>query len=190
MNTIEKLATEVTERTIELSGNSLIDTLKDEYKSWYFRRPVFIDAPTGTGKTTFVYEELIPNAIKENKTVLLVNNRRILSAQQKLAILNLIRTLQPDSVKDIPLDIDSADLEKHAFFGPVCVTTYQGLHSLINNTSSMITLPSDLYDWFHRLKYAVFDEIHFLYSDALFNPYCGGLLSIFLMSSKMSFGYI
>ena len=65
--------------------------------------------------------------------------------------------------------------------GPVCVTTYQGLYGLFNPDvaaehklgfySVRWGKAEDLRKWSLTLRYAVFDEIHFLYSDATFNSF-------------------
>lgn len=147
-------------------------SLKGEYQTWHYKNPVFIDAPTGTRKTTFVYDYLIPDAIKNNKTILLVSNRIALREQQKKRVISIAKE-SSNSMADFRYELDSEDVANCSFFGPICVVTYQGLSNLLNSTT---IVPANLSPWFANLKYAVFDEIHFLYSDALFNTSCGYLL--------------
>ena len=151
---------------------SVIDSIGDQYLDWHPKNPVFIDAPTGSGKTTFVYRKLVQDAFSQNRTVLLVSNRIALSLQQKNTIAALVREIDPRLVAHIPENIDSENSKEFAFIGPVCVATYQGLFSLLNQPSNEVYLPA----WLNALQYAVFDEVHFLYSDALFNPICSFLL--------------
>lgn len=158
---------------IKMDKAFVAESIGNQYTEWNARNPVFIDAPTGTRKTTFVYEKIIPEAIKQGRTVLLVSNRIAVSAQQKRKILGLLEARAPEAVLHITENLDKEIVDKLAFFGPVCITTYQGLHGLLHSAEDS---EINLYEWFGRLKYVVFDEIHFLYSDALFNAGCEYLL--------------
>lgn len=171
-DTIEHLSTSMQPKP-HLMQNQFVDqSLKSEYQTWHYKNPVFIDAPTGTRKTTFVYDYLIPDAIKNNKTILLVSNRIALREQQKKRAISIAKE-HSNSMADFRYELDSEDVASCSFFGPICVVTYQGLSNLLNSTTID---PANLSPWFANLKYAIFDEIHFLYSDALFNTSCGYLL--------------
>lgn len=159
------------------------DAIGDDYKNWNCADPVFIDAPTGTGKTTFVYERLISDALVGGHGVLIVSNRIALSMQQKRRIYRIISSFNPRLLNGLQED----DITPETYMiGPVCVTTYQGLYSLFNpDVAIEYTLgfysqrrgeAEDLLGWSRTLRYAVFDEIHFLYSDATFNSFCHMLL--------------
>ena len=160
-------------KTIHMESKYVTDSIGDDYKNWKKGSPVFIDAPTGTRKTTFIYEKIIPHAIANGKNVLLISNRIALNLQQKEKIIKIIRELAPESIEDIPIDLSVKDVEQYAYIGPICVATYQGLYSLLNTPDSNGQYPLE---WYRKLQYVIFDEIHFLYSDALFNPICGQLL--------------
>lgn len=160
-------------QSIKMETEYVADSIGDRYKEWNARNPVFIDAPTGTRKTTFVYEKILPEAIRQGRAVLLVSNRIAVSAQQKRKILDKLEKLDPESVLHISVNPKKTIIDKLVFFGPVCVTTYQGLHRLLHSPENSGT---NVAEWFSKLKYVVFDEIHFLYSDALFNADCEYLL--------------
>ncbi len=70
----------------------------EEYKEWKNGDFVFIDAPTGTGKTTFIYEKIIVKALEDNVNVLLVSNRIALSMQQKRKIYDIINEHKPEAL--------------------------------------------------------------------------------------------
>lgn len=158
---------------IEMDKTFVSESIGDQFKTWKAEDPVFIDAPTGTRKTTFVYEKIIPEAINQGKCVLLISNRIAISAQQKRKILNIVSKLAPESIAHITEKPDKEIVDSLAFFGPVCVTTYQGIHGLLHSYESNET---NICEWFRRLWCIVLDEIHFLYSDSLFNSCCGYLL--------------
>ena len=160
-------------QSIKMETEYVADSIGDRYKEWNARNPVFIDAPTGTRKTTFVYEKILPETIGQGRTVLLVSNRIAVSAQQKRKIVKKLEKLDPKLVSQTSATLKKGIIDKLVFFGPVCVTTYQGLYGLLHSTENNGT---DVAEWFSKLKYVVFDEIHFLYSDALFNASCEYLL--------------
>lgn len=124
---------------INMEKAFIAESIGNQYMEWNALDPVFIDAPTGTRKTTFVYEKIIPDAIGQGRTVLLVSNRIAVSAQQKRKIFELLKRYDPDSVSHITESPDKEIVDKLAFFGSVCVTTYQGLHGLLHSTEDSET---------------------------------------------------
>lgn len=76
-----------------MNGRSVQKAIGDEFQLWSADTPVFIEAPTGTGKTSFVYNSIIPYALSQEKTVLLVSNRIALNEQQQKDL----RTRFPDT---------------------------------------------------------------------------------------------
>ena len=172
-STLDFLYTSIYPQQIPMTGKYVADSIGDAYKDWKRGNPVFLDAPTGTRKTTFIYEQIIPYAIANEQNVLLISNRIALSLQQKKNILDIVRKAAPIFIEDVPTDLTTEAIGEYTFIGPVCVATYQGLYSLLNTPNDDGQYPLE---WYRKLRYVVFDEIHFLYSDALFNPICGHLL--------------
>ena len=165
------------------------EAIGEDYKKWNNIDPVFIDAPTGSGKTSFVYEKLIPDAISKGCGVLIVSNRIALSRQQKLEVYDIVTN---PKYKHFLGDYNLEDLKREEIdnetymIGPVCVVTYQSLYRLFNpDVSAEMALgfyslklsnAEELQKWSRSIKYAVFDEIHILYADAEFNSFCSGFL--------------
>lgn len=154
------------------------EAIGEDYKQWRDGDYVFIDAPTGTGKTTFIYEKIIVKALEDDLNVLLISNRIALNMQQKRKIYDIINEHKPEALGTLKKD----KINKNTIFiGPVCVITYQSLYSIFSSGR----LKSDkngkkvrkIKDWTSKLRYAVFDEIHFLYADAEFNSFCGYLVN-------------
>lgn len=172
-STVNLLFRNIKQEDIPMGQPNVVEAIGDDYKQkWNSKNPVFIDAPTGTGKTTLVYDKLIPYALSKNRSILLVSNRIALSIQQKEKVAELLKKYVSGLDLVLPKDISQYHSKEFSFLGPVCVVTYQGLFSLLNDP------PSDIgfLNWSQSLLYAVFDEVHFLYSDAQFNPICGYLL--------------
>lgn len=139
-------------RTIPVGGD--ISCLTDDMPLWQAANPVFLDLPTGAGKTTFVYNVLLPEALKQGKNLLLVSNRVALSTQQKHTIMKLTNDPQSKLLTD-------EGVRRTEDFGQVRVVTYHRLPALLHDKSAS--------GWIANLAYVVFDEAHFFASDSIFN---------------------
>ncbi len=155
----------------EMKGRSVQNAIGDEFMLWRADTPVFIEAPTGTGKTSFVYNKLIPHALSEGNTVLLVSNRISLNDQQKKDL--SIRFPEDAEDPDYQVSAFPEEVQKYFVHHSIAAVTYQGLGRFLELLG--------LYDrrikaWCDNLAYVIFDEIHFGYSDALFNGHCRAIL--------------
>lgn len=145
----------------EVQSRSVKDGLMYEVDHWRPECPVLIEAQTGLGKTTFVYDELIPRAVAQKKNVLIISNRIALSVQQKIKLMETTGDPRLKMLSDL-------GIQKCEDFGSVRVITYHRLHALLKDEK--------LIRWRDHLLYVVADEAHFFTSDALFNRYCGAIL--------------
>lgn len=143
------------------ANRSVKDELANEVDYWRPECPVLIEAQTGLGKTTFVYETLIPKALEQHKNVLIISNRIAISVQQKIRIMEMTGDRRRDLLTDL-------GIQKCEDFGAIRVITYHRLHELVKD--------KDLTEWRRHLLYVVADEAHFFTSDALFNRHCGYIL--------------
>ena len=133
---------------------STVRMLFQEKTTEFQRKSSGFPAPTGSGKTSFVYDTLLPDALSKGKNLLLVSNRVALSTQQKRRIMEI--THNP------ALKLLSAEGIKRAEdLGSVRVITYHRLPALCNDAAAA--------EWISNLGYAVFDEAHFFTSDSVFN---------------------
>lgn len=145
----------------EVPSRSVKEGLASEAPYWRAECPVLIEAQTGLGKTTFVYEELIPRALLQHKNVLIISNRIALSVQQKVRIMKMTDDPRIHLLTDL-------GIQKCEDFGSIRVITYHRLHELLKDGA--------LRSWKEQLLYVVADEAHFFTSDALFNRHCGSIL--------------
>ena len=141
-------------RTFRCDTDSIKEALEEEVPYWRYWKAILIDAPPGRGKTSFVYEVLIPLAIKMNRNVLLVANRNALSLQMKLDVLDLIGSPLRDRLTD--LGIRETDI-----FGSVGIVSYHSLPRFLNDPENE--------DWLDNVEYVVADECHYFASDSSFN---------------------
>lgn len=131
----------------------LNEVMGDVYKQWNGGDSVFISAPTGVGKTTFVLQQLVPEAKSRGKEVLFLSNRTVLRDQIK----NIVARQQ-----GIPEDTEFLkDIEE---FDGITLASYQKIQA-IQEQSCM-----NPYEDAERYLYVVFDEAHYILEDALFNP--------------------
>lgn len=62
-------------------NNTVTDVIGGEYQKWKPNDKIFISSPTGTGKTYFILNVLLPYAYQKEKQILYLVNRRILKQQ-------------------------------------------------------------------------------------------------------------
>ena len=70
--------------------NTVTDKIGEEYKQWSNYNKIFISAPTGSGKTYFILNVLLPFACSQNRKILFLVNRKILKLQLEKEISNFI----------------------------------------------------------------------------------------------------
>ena len=78
------------------------DVIKTDYENWSQNQVVFISAPTGSGKTTFVLKNLIEYAVSKQQKILYLVNRSILKEHiQKKINLDVMRKLRSKKLIDL-----------------------------------------------------------------------------------------
>ena len=150
-------------QTFPVGNRSTGEALKEEVPYWTPENPIFIDAPPGTGKTSFVYNVLLPRAIEKGGNILIVSNRIALSSQQKETILKILESPLRRLLTD-------EGIQKTEDFGVTRVLTYHRLPALLADQSAK--------SWLANLSYVVFDECHFFVADAIFNENCDFYLKL------------
>lgn len=152
----------------------LVNGIEEDYKNWLPRgverhqkaSRIFIESPTGTGKSSFILDKLFPFAAESNYNVLYLANRSALNQQIKNA---LARKLE---VKG-KIKKDEATFYLPGSFCYLTVINYQAI------SLNPMALKMFLSDY----TYIVFDEAHFFAEDSLFNAKTGLLLKLVLNES-------
>lgn len=152
----------------------LVNGIEEDYKNWLPRgverhqkaSRIFIESPTGTGKSSFILDKLFPFAAESNYNVLYLANRSALNQQIKNA---LARKLE---VKG-KIKKDEATFYLPGSFCYLTVINYQAI------SLNPMALKMFLSDY----TYIVFDEAHFFVEDSLFNAKTGLLLKLVLNKS-------
>lgn len=132
------------------------EKIGEEYKNWHENDVIFISAPTGTGKTTFILHTLVPYAVSQRKKILYLVNRIVLKKQIETELIELGRIFRNKGVCLAKIE-DCIE-----------IITYQTLERMIKVAS---------FDWaaFNKVSsylscdYLVMDEAHYFMSDAVFN---------------------
>lgn len=138
--------------------DSIKEALEAEVDYWDYRNPVLIDAPPGKGKTSFVYEVLIPLAIQRQRNVVLVANRVALSIQMKLEIMEQIESPLLGRLTD-------QGIRETDIFGNVAVLSYHRLPRFLNEPANE--------KWLENVMFVVADECHYITADSSFNDLTG-----------------
>lgn len=141
--------------TVEMTERWISDGLKHELETWDYSKPgllgpLLINAPTGSGKSTFVMNDLAQRVNLFGKCVLLLSNRSVFALQQKYSL----------SQRPGRIPFGGATLPELNLFGNVLVLTYQSVLGRLEG--ALQTLP-------HPIGAVVLDEAHFFCSDATFN---------------------
>ena len=129
------------------------DTIGEEYKQWSKGDIVIIQAQTGTGKTYFVKNVLVPYMDKYEH-MLIVSNRTNLKRQVKI---DLLKNLE----KEIPKNLK--DLDKITTVGNVTLLSYHQI-AIMRQAQEEKGKEINL----NIYKYIICDECHWFKSDASF----------------------
>ena len=158
----------------EFSERWLVNGIEEDYKNWLPRGVVsrqkvsriFIESPTGTGKSSFILDKLFPFAAEKNYNILYLANRSALNQQIRNAVARKLKV--KEKIKK-----DEATFYLPESFCCLTVINYQAI-SL--DSTALETFLSDY-------AYIVFDEAHFFVEDSLFNAKTGLLLKSVLDAS-------
>lgn len=121
----------------------LSDIIGEEYKQWEWGERIYISSQTGSGKTHFCLHILFDYAVRNNRRILYLVNRKALKEQIEFEINRHSADLQ----RKIPAHINARSY--------IDVRTYQSIESG--------DYPNSKY------YYIVCDECHYFLSDANFN---------------------
>lgn len=152
----------------------LVNGIQEDYKNWLPRgverhqkaSRIFIESPTGTGKSSFVLDKLFPFAAEKNYNILYLANRSALNQQIKNAAARKLEV--KGKIKK-----DEATFYLPGSFCCLTVINYQAIS--LN--------PMALKMFLSNYTYIVFDEAHFFIEDSLFNAKTGLLLKSVLNES-------
>lgn len=127
------------------------DVVNQDYRKWKRGDCVFVEAPTGSGKTTFILDVLLPYAQAQGTEILYLSNRFMLKEQIKTQLMKK---------QNIPQGLVKEEIEE---FDGITVLNYQKLQMIceLQHESKYLN---------ERYRYIVCDEIHYLLEDAAFNP--------------------
>lgn len=124
--------------------------LADAHRWWKPGSKVFINAPTGAGKTTYQLTVLLKHALETGVEILYVSNRVTLHKQLLRSVCALFN-----------LPYEYYEGENFAEFPGITLTTYQCLAEMLPNDEYHSNLPF--------YYFVVMDEAHFFEEDAEFN---------------------
>lgn len=124
------------------------DIVREDYKSWDHSKPIVINAATGTGKTYFILEKLLPYVHSNGKRILYLSNRTALKQQVE----SKIKSEYENSIK-------VCNYQRFA-------NTSFALH---NNYESSDVKRAKEDSYILSADYYVLDEAHFFLEDSSFN---------------------
>ncbi len=128
------------------------DWIGDDYKGWSHEK-IFITAPTGSGKTTFILKTFLQFCYITGKRILYMVNRNILKQQLE----SEVRSIYADNLS----------IQNHIQFA-----TYQEIENDILNAARLGTQMSGYSPLTSLREFdcVICDEAHYFLSDSNFNP--------------------
>lgn len=150
------------------------DGINEDYKLWtkktrndYFTTSarVFIQSPTGTGKTYFILNTLAEFAATEGRNILYLSNRNALTEQLRKESYEKFKPVTTYNNSD---RIETKVFQHREYPSTITISNYQSVISDIKN-SNYTGLIQNTY-------YIICDEAHFFLEDALFNSRTGKVL--------------
>lgn len=119
-------------------------------------RVVFIQTPTGSGKSYFVYKALLEYAVEHGETILYLVNRKILKKQ--------LQREAGDALNAIRVDQGVYDVKSY-----IMLETYQYLEENIADKGSEWAM-----NYLAKFNYIIMDEAHYFLQDSTYNTlnYC------------------
>lgn len=128
------------------------ESIQNEYVNWKRNQTIFISAPTGTGKTTFILRDLVKYAASKERKILYLVNRTLLKEQIEEEInVNVMRKLRKNLA-----------LSNTALKNVITVKTYQEVEQLCKRRENLSWRKGEF-------RYIIADEAHYFLMDSLFN---------------------
>ena len=137
------------------------DLIDNDYLQWKAGDKIIISTPTGSGKTTFVIDTLLKDAVAQNKHILYYCNRRVLFEQFSVQSKKLIEMVFGENVSI------SKKAEQHlhilTYQGSELTKSYPSASIKVDDSEDRIEISAE------DVLYYVFDEAHYFVSDAQIN---------------------
>lgn len=130
------------------------DIIGNDYTKWRQGEVKFLNAQTGSGKTYFILNKLLPYVCSQNGKILYLVNRYSLKNQIEKEIYRLSES------PDYPLNA-----MQH-----IKIDTYQSLEHFLQNNVFCNYFPPLSPSSTCKL-FVILDEAHYFYTDSIFNPY-------------------
>lgn len=124
------------------------------YEQWIEGDVILITGPTGSGKSRFIFYDLLPWAIRQGHRILYCVNRRILEKQLQKELDSEVRNELYRTFADPMLNVENY----------ISIETYQNIEkNILDNKLCGVVSKLKQYD------IVVYDECHYFYADSGFN---------------------
>lgn len=160
----------------------IADDIGNDFKEWFPGQSVFLESPTGSGKTTFIFDTLLPYYAANSRKILYLVNRSVLKKQLKRRVENLpiemkgfiqvetYQAIEEALIEDAELHQtqDSRNGYNQAVFNIMNIynLNYTSIPGQINSVDCK---SSNYLAWMSSFDCVVCDECHYFLMDSNFN---------------------
>lgn len=137
----------------------------DRLSRFHNNSPVFVAAPTGTGKSTTILKQILPLIKSRGKRLLILGSRTCLMEQFKDQAASI-------EAPELKTNLSPAGMKAQHKFGSVDIYTYHQWYQILTSSPSQSMLSS--------YGAVICDEAHFFIQDAAFNEITHELLRLIL----------
>ena len=134
---------------VKMNDYNVCSVLPELLRHWSWYSPVFIDADTGAGKSTFAMQHVCKLAEERGVNVLIVTNRVGVANQSKRSIMEIHGGKSG-------IAFEYSDFQNISQIDNVIFCNYQGLNSYLNRVKEK------------NIGYVIFDECHYFFADSMF----------------------
>lgn len=145
----------------------LSEQIGEKYRQWKTKDMVIISTPTGSGKTTFISQVLLPYATERNEKIIYICNRRALKEQDLENFRKDLEMKYPHDPNFVDRCLDHIFVQTYQYCE--AAKAYPAFRKLLSVREQENKKEEQRTVNVTEAAYYIFDEAHYFVCDSLFN---------------------